>query len=187
MTAAGASRLVLTAIVALGGGLVNRAEAQTPGPAQSFAALRQTIGKGERVIVVDRQNRRATGEVLSISGDQIEILSTGPGMIGLPAARRTFTLDEDDVRWIGRNDGTWNGQLIGFGSGLLALPLIVAITDSERAQLAALIFAVPIGGVVGRGVDSRRHQTLYGSLKTAVVVTASFSRGAVGLQATVAF
>jgi hypothetical protein len=94
---------------------------------------------------------------------------------------------EGDVRWIGREDGTWNGQLIGVGLGVAAAGIIVARTDSQRAALSALIFLPPIGGAVGHNVDARHRRTLYRSPTAAFVIGPTIGPRSAGIVATVGF
>jgi hypothetical protein len=179
--------IYLIAAVALLPVLDRRVQAQSSTPAQSFLELQRMLTKGDPVTIVDWRNRAATGRVVSVSGDRIEIVSTRAGIMGLASQGRPFVFAEGDVRWIGREDGTWNGQLIGVGLGVAAAGIIVARTDSKRAAVSALIFLPPIGGGLGRNVDARHRRTLYRSPTAAFVIGPSIGPRSAGIMATVGF
>jgi hypothetical protein len=166
---------------------VSLAQAQVPPPARSFLELQRTLTTGEQVTVLDRQNRRATGRVVSVSGDRIEIMSSRSTILGRSSRGRSFAFAEGDVRWIVREDSTWNGRLIGTGLGIVAAGMIVARTDSQRAALSALIFLPPIGGAAGHAIDARNRRALYLSPNAAFAIRPSFGSRAAGIAATVTF
>ena len=133
-------------------------------PARSFAELRTTVSRGDRVVVVDRSGGETRGLVASISDLALTLTFDGD--------HRDFA--EDAVRRIDRErrDPVSNGLLIGAGTGAVLGFGIGRRLDSpacrpgiECGQGAALgtINGVMWGAVAGWMVDTlhRKREVIY--------------------------
>ena len=159
-------------------------DAGAQAPAQTFAALQSHIKPGLHVTVWTDDDRKITGRLTSVTGNQVEI-----------RRRRWFRLQEPEifveasVRRIVHHDSDWNGALIGVGLGTLVTLLANDECDNSGVVCNYIVLLAPSAGlVVGGLIDRAITRTLYVSPRgVRVTLRPVLGRERVGLAAAVRF
>jgi hypothetical protein len=169
--------------VLLGTLLLAASDATAQTPVQSFADLQPLVKTGQQVIVWDDDGRKIKAEVLSLSGNQLEIQRW---RWFFRRERQLFT--EDSVRRIENPDSTANGGLLGVGVGGLMAALRCWADDWGWACLPWITLAPTAGGFVGAAIDGAVNQPLYVSPRAGgVTLVPLLGRERAGLAARIRF
>lgn len=176
-------RIVLLALGLLGvsSGVVT---AQTA--VHSFDELAQTVTPGMTVVVDLADGRSRSGEVVSLSGDRIDIRRR----------RRIFSSEqlsfgEESVRRIENRDSTANGTLIGIGAGVLAAWVRCKTGGPDYGLDVGCVwwsFLAPVGGgVIGNVIDWSHRRSLYVAPGGTRIQVAPTREAGIGIAATISF
>ena len=141
---------------------VTAVDASAQAPAASFANLGPLVTTGQQVVVRDADGRKFIGEVVSLTGNQLEVERRR----WFRRERRLFT--EESTRRIEHRDSTANGVLIGAGVGALAA-LVACKTNRDPDNWSCLGWlSAPVpAALIGGAMDGARNRPLYISPSTA--------------------
>jgi hypothetical protein len=130
----------------------SQAPAQTT--ASSFDELRQTLKKGQTIVITGADGRRIKGKIGDLSASPPALLLLAPD---------GRTLGEDAISEIRATDGVLNGTLIGAGVGFGLAMWDYLVDPSEPDNAVIFSVAIGAGAAIGAGLDALigRGKVLY--------------------------
>jgi hypothetical protein len=135
------------------------AEEQAEGlPARSLSALQPWLTPGERLIVRDSAGKKTHWRFVSLSGDELEMKRR---RWNFRSERRTWA--EGTVQRIEHEDSRWEGGAIGAAVGVATVVIMDKSPSCGLRCLPFMVAAVPVGMLIGEGIDGSINLTLYES------------------------